>query len=256
VDVKQIVLCPIYWGEWWMPANGNAYNWPQVSGLMANVVSGRYMDGLNQYGIGRGSISKTYVHQIDPPASGFGDSQVQWLFKTALDNGLILTPDYFDPSTQQPFYSLIVRPGVEHLRNAAPGVPQWTPDTGTGAYHFGFSYDYGDGRPAWQGQACWVKATPDIERTIRRWVHEMAEAHTAGKGEISDKCESDHPVLVDHVSVPQYWSDQDSSCWPPGDDLTSVSRAIEEGISATAPAADERMTGVGQVQTTGPHISP
>lgn len=45
---KKMWLFPIYWGEWWVPAKNNAYNWAEVNGLMSTVVGGRYMDGLNQ----------------------------------------------------------------------------------------------------------------------------------------------------------------------------------------------------------------
>lgn len=247
MGVKRIILCPIYWGEWWVPAKGNAYNWAQVSGLMANVVAGRYMDGLNQYGIGRGAITRTYVHQVDPPSSGFGDYNVQWMFKTAIDNGLIDAPDSFDLNVEQPFYCLIVKPGVEHLRDAAPGVPQWTPDTGTGAYHFGFSYDYGDGRQAWTGQACWVKGDTTAEGTVQRLVHEMAEAYSL-VGEIADKCESNAPVLVNHVLVPQYWSAAEGACWPDGDQFVDVQAAIEAGFRGVLVPSDPRMTGVQDAQ--------
>jgi hypothetical protein len=228
--VKEMILIPIYWGAWWVPIQGNAYNWAEVNGLMSKIVEGRYMDGLNQYGIGRGSIAGTYVHQIDPPADGFGDSNAQWLFKMAIDDGHVPAPDNFDAETQQPFYSLLVKPGIEHLRDATPDgkVAQGTPDVGTGAYHFGFSYEYGDSRPAWTGQACWVKSTPTALGTVQRWVHEMAEAYSAGSGEISDMCESNHPVLVDGVAVPQYWSVADNSCWPPSDTMVPVSQLETE----------------------------
>jgi hypothetical protein len=62
--MKQIVIVPIYWGDWWVPARGSPYNWAEVNGLLQTVVGGRYMDCLNQYGIGRGVVSKTYVYPL------------------------------------------------------------------------------------------------------------------------------------------------------------------------------------------------
>jgi hypothetical protein len=101
MDYKRMRLVPIYWGQWWLPALGNAYDWAEVNVRMATVITGRYMDGLNQYGIGRGAIERPYVHQIDPPEEGFSDN-VHWLFKMAIDNALVPEPDDFDLSTDQP----------------------------------------------------------------------------------------------------------------------------------------------------------
>jgi hypothetical protein len=216
--VKQLILIPIYWGDWWYPARHNAYNWLDVNGLVFSVLTGRYMDGLNQYGIGRGFVGGQWVKKEDPIwAAGFGDSEMQAVFKEAIRGGWVHQPDDFDLATQQPFYALMVKPGVEHLRDATPDgtVAQDTPDVGTGAYHFGFTYEYGDGRPNWNGQACWVKSGTSATETLGRLVHEMAEAY-AGK-EVSDLCQFQTPVVVHGVTVPQYWSAADNSCWPPSD---------------------------------------
>lgn len=213
-----MILIPVYWGEWWIPAQGNSYSWASVNGLMQKVVSGRYMDGLNQYGIGRGSVSGTYVYPVDPPTGGFSDSNMQWMLKMAIDQNHVGSPDAYDLSTQQPFYCLIVKPGIEHLRDATPTVAQWTPDVQTAGYHFGFTYNYVDGRGIWNGQACWIKADTSDLGTVQRWVHEMAEAYSSGYGEIADKCEGNAPILVDGVAVPQYWSDGDNACWPLADE--------------------------------------
>lgn len=238
---KQMILIPIYWGEWWVPARGNAYNWAEVNGLMGRVVGGRYMDGLNQYGVGRGAVTKTHVYQIDPPESGFSDFNMQWMFKTSIDAGYVPTPDDFDLATQQPFYALVVKPGIEHLRDATPDgtVKQWDRDPGTGAYHFDFTYAYGDGWGAWKGQACWIKGDSTALGTVQRWTHEMAEAYTAGQGEISDLCQGDPAVVVDGVLVPQYWSVADGGCQPtadPGvtvrrDDLVDAGRSVLRGAA-------------------------
>jgi hypothetical protein len=238
MDFKRMRLVPIYWGEWWLPAQGNAYNWTDVNQRMAVVVTGRYMDGLNQYGIGRGAIDRAYVHQIDPPDQGFTDYNVQWLFKMAIDNGLIFDPLDFDLSTDQPFYCLIVKPGIEHLRDATPdgSVAQGTPDTGTGGYHFGFSYDYGDSRGTWTGQACWIKSAPDLDGTVQRWVHEMAEAYSVGAGEIADRCQGNNPVVVDGVLVPQYWSAMDNDCRPLSDLM------LKEGLPVGKGAVEHEVT--------------
>jgi hypothetical protein len=246
MSAKAMRLIPIYWGKWWVPAEHNTYNWPEVNGQIQTIVSGRYMDGLNQYGIARGSVERTYVHQIDPPAEGFTDYNTGWLFKMAIDDGHVPLPDDFDLATDQPFYCLIVKPGIEHLRD-----PDLAPETKLGGYHFGFSYDYGDGREPWDGQACWIKATADLDGTVRRWVHEMAEAYSYGAGEISDTCEKKQPVIVDGVSVPQYWSNADNGCWPPSDLMEEAGRepSKEEATRAGTPLGDERMTTVERGRT-------
>jgi hypothetical protein len=46
----------------------------------------------------------------------------------------------------------------------------------------------------------------------------MAEAYSTA-GEISDTCQANAPILVDGVSVPQYWSVANNSCWPPPDPI-------------------------------------
>lgn len=244
---KRMILCPIYWGDWWIPVRNNVYNWAEVNGYMANVVSGRFMDGLNQYGISRGAISRTYVHPIDPPAWGFTDSNTAWLFKYAIDNNLITPPDYFDLVAEQPFYCLIVKPGIEHraTKDNLP-VDQWPTEPNLYAYHYGFSYDFGGGRPPWSGQACWVKGDASVEGTVERWVHEMAEAYASS--EISDKCQDQQRVLVDGVLVPQYWSNADNACWPPADQLENVHRAIEGAIATASSPPPGWMTGVQHAQ--------
>lgn len=251
--VKQMIVIPIYWGEWWLPVRNNDYSWIELNGLLSTVIGGRYMDGLNQYGFGRGSIPGEYVYQEDPPANGFGDIKMQWMFKNAIDGGFVPRPDSFDLTTQQPFYSLVVRPGVEHLRTAtADGkVAQDTPDVNTGAYHFHFTFDYGDGREPWSGQACWVKADTTAAGTLGRWVHEIAEAYS-GNSEIADRCEDNDRVLVDGVPVPQYWSVTDNGCWPPSETTTTVQEALE----GEAPKiADPRLESVAEaIAGQGPHI--
>jgi hypothetical protein len=230
---KRMMLCPIYWGDWWVPVRHNAYNWAEVNGQMANVVSGRYMDGLNQYGIGRGAVTRTYVHQIDPPTWGFTDYNTAWLFKLAIDGNLIARPDDFDLDTELPFYCLIVKPGIEHraTKDNLP-VEQWPTEPTLGAYHYGFSYDFEDGRKPWSGQACWVKGDAAIGGTIARWVHEMAEAYAGA--EIADKCQGQGLELVDGVPVPQYWSNADSACRPEGDEMQSVQRALEDALTGAS----------------------
>jgi hypothetical protein len=228
MDVKQMIVIPIYWGEWWLPVRNNAYSWIELNGLLTTIIGGRYMDGLNQYGFGRGSVAGEYVFQEDPPATGFGDTKQKWMFKTAIDEGHVPRPDDYDLATQQPFYALMVKPGVEHLRDASADgkVPQDAPDVGTGAYHFGFSYDLGGGK-SWGGQACWVKSGPTAVETLGRLVHEMAEAYS-GHAEISDRCQAEGPALVDGVPVPRYWSEADNECWPPSDRDLTVQEALAE----------------------------
>lgn len=210
--VKQLVLVPIYWGEWWVPALGNSYNWAEVNGLLQTVVGGRYTDYLNQYGMGRGYVSRTYVYPVDPPNSGFTDGMRDFVFRTAINDGHVYAPSDYDLNIQQPFYCLIVKPGVEHLLD-----PSLMPDVNTGAYHYNFNRSYWDsGR--WGGQVCWVKGDSTSMGTMQRLVHEMAEAYS-GVGEISDQCQSTGLVSVDGLQVPQYWSVADNSCCPPADPI-------------------------------------
>jgi hypothetical protein len=103
-----------------------------------------------------------------------------------------------------------------------------------------------------------VKSTPELVGTVQRWVHEMAETYSAGAGEIADKCEDNAPVRVDGVSVPQYWSVANNSCWPLSDLMekagTTVARAgtTRAGVAV---AAASPMTSVARAEgDPAPHI--
>lgn len=213
--IKQIVVIPIYWGQWWIPTAGNAYNWAEVNGLLQTVVGGRYMDCLNQYGIGRGGVSTTYVHPLDPPELGFSDDMRDHMFRLAINGGHVPAPSDYDLARQQPFYCLVVKPGIEHLL-----APSLAPDVGTGAYHYQFQPEYWDDGTWPDGQVCWVKGDMTGGGTVQRLLHEMAEA-CSGAGEISDRCQSEDPVVVDGVTVPQYWSVADNACRPVADPAVS-----------------------------------
>jgi hypothetical protein len=184
------------------------------------------MDCLNQYGIGRGAVSKTYVYPVDPPASGFTDYMRDYMFRLAINNGYVGTPGDYDLNTQDPFYCLILKPGIEHLLG-----PSLQPDVNTGAYHYPFLKEYWDGGTFPGGQVCWVKGDSTSSGTVQRLVHEMAEAYASGGGEIADKCQGQGPVVVDGVTVPQYWSVSDNACCPPAD---SPPAPPSSGVSSQA----------------------
>ena len=133
MPTKQMLIVPIYWGQWWDPLNKNSYNWLDVNALIQAVLSGRYMDGLNQYGVGRGFVLGLYVYPVDPPSTGFTDGMRDAMFRNAINNGYLGAPNEYDLNTQLPFYCLIVKPGVEHLIG-----PNGIPDVNTGAYHYPF----------------------------------------------------------------------------------------------------------------------
>lgn len=209
--VKQVILIPIFWGEWWTPALGHAYKWADVTTPMARVVSGRYMDGLNQYGLGRGTVSKTYLHQVDPAPGGFGEVNLQWVVRSAIESGRVARPDEFDLETQLPCYSVIVAPDPEH--DAEQSSP----------------FDVSHGSNPWVGRACWVRADQTAAGTVRRWVRELARACTEGHDDVVDRCQAGSPVFVDRVSVPRYWSVQDDACWPPPD-VAPVERRSQHAV--------------------------
>src|SRR5580765_1532984 len=158
-----MVIVPIYWGSWWAtrgPVGVFHAAWAEMNGILQTVVGGRYMDCLNQYGIGRGFVSKTYVYPIDPPASGFTDSMRDYVFSLAINQGHVPTPGDFDLRVQRPLYCLIVKPGVEHLLD-----PSLAPDVKSGGYHY--PKNYWNGGPWPDGQVCWVKGDSTIAGTVR-----------------------------------------------------------------------------------------
>jgi hypothetical protein len=229
----KMLLVPIYWGPWWEPSAKHSYNWQDVNELMTSVVSGRYMDGLNQYGIGRGSVATPWISPVDPPDTGFGDVQLKEVIKTAIDEGHVPAPFFLGAEEELPFYSLIVKPGIEHLRTATPDgkVKDGDPDTQAGGYHFPFSYEHQMGAfpsAKWQGQACWIKAGADPLDTVQRWAHEMAEAYVSGFGEIADMCEDKKPVWIEGVALPLYWSQADNACMPIPDGTLHLKEQIKD----------------------------
>lgn len=234
--VKQVILIPIFWGEWWTPSLGNAYNWADLTAPMARVVTGRYMDGLNQYGFGRGTVSKTYLHQVDPAPGGFGEVNLQWVVRSAVDAGHVARPEEFDLATQQPCYCVIVAPDPNHdIEESA---------------HFDVSHDVGDGRSPWVGAACWVRADETAAGTVRRWVREITRVCTVDHDFVADRCEAESPVFVDRVSVPQYWSAQDHACWPAAD-IAPVERRSQHALDQeTQRLLDAQFEG--QLQGAGP----
>jgi hypothetical protein len=225
MTIKQMVVVPIYWGEWWLlrgPLGLQTTACYEMNGILQTVVGGRYMDCLNQYGIGRGVVSKPYVYPVAPPSSGFTDAMRDYVFDLAINQGHVPTPGNFDLDKQLPFFCLIVKPGIEHLLD-----PSLAPDMNTGAYHY--SKNYWKGGPWPGGQVCWVKGDTTIAGTVQRLLHEMAEAYS-GAGEIADKCAGAGPVVVDGVAVPQYWSVADDSCCPEPDSQPSNSPLSEIGV--------------------------
>ena len=206
--IKQIVVIPIYWGQWWIPTAGNAYNWAEVNGLLESVVGGRYMDYLNQFGVGRGGVSTTYVHPLDPPELGFSDGMRDHMFRLAINDGHVPAPSDHDLARQQPFYCLLVKPGIEHLRS-----PSLAPDVRTGAYHYPFQPTYWDGGSWPDGQVCWVKGDMTVGGTVQRLLHEMAEA-CSGAGQISGRSHTEDRAVGDGVAVLQHWSVTTHACQP------------------------------------------
>jgi hypothetical protein len=204
MPLREMTIHPIFWGDWWLPVRDNDYNWGDVFAAIYTAVTGRYMDELNQYNIGRGRIGKVYVHTSDPPSTGWTDYQHGALLKLAIDEGHIESP-FKRGKNELPFYCVIVKPGIEHMN--ADGKPE--PDLW--GYHFPFVYEL-PGLMQWSGQACWVKGQATAEETAAICAHEFTEAYAGS--EIADMCEQNPRVQVDGVRLPQYFSQRRNACWP------------------------------------------
>ena len=217
--IPRVSLQLIFWGkDWPRPSPGPSAD--AITAAVQGMLSGPYMSGLLQYGIGLGSLRGTTFVKYDPP-NPFSKNHWHSLIWSLIDDGTFPFPD--EPGGRN-LYLFITPPGTtyDEIVNGQPvpgahGDP-WQ-DDGAGDIDF-----------AWAGFATNpgktdVQANLDsITTTIS---HEVVEACTDPEGdhdsawkvyglqadlnEICDVCTTT-TVSVGGVAVQGYWSNFDNAC--------------------------------------------
>lgn len=212
--LTKVHVIPIFWGTAWADANNPSPTWLDVFTAISSIVTGIFMDGLNQYaGIQRGGIiiRDGTRYPFDPPNNPFKDSDTHTLLTNLIKAGLL--PDPSVDQVDQFLYVVFIPPGFSRT---PPGL---------GGDHTFFSYN------GVQAYAIWV-GHGDLDGITDAFSHELAEACSDANGgsgitidnsEIADWCGA-YSAKLDGVMVQAYWSKNDNACIIPTLQLTPIGR--------------------------------
>ena len=214
--LTAVQVVPIFWGSAWADSSKPNPTWLDVTTAIINLMSGPYMDGLNQYGgIQPGSVkivSGTRYSNTEPP-NPFTDDKIHTFISDLFQAGLLP-----DPSTGQFLYVVFMPPGVS-----------WTPG-GLSGDHSPFQLNGVQAYCAWIGHG-------DLDGITTTFSHELAEACSdPGNGsgiviegsEIADWCGS-YTAKLNGVEVQAYWSLSDHACIIPTVSLSATGRSWPVG---------------------------
>jgi hypothetical protein len=245
--IQRVCVVPLFWGAQWVPniTNPNSPNPTtlQVATNINSIVTGPYMDGLAQYGVGRGSVQAIgpfdHITSSSEPPNPFTTNNV-WntVIKPALDSNSIPRPD--DGSGNQYFYVVFMPPGAN-------------PGSNLGGFHTSYNYNGS------QAHIAWV-LNNGLGFITRLFSHELNEAVSDPEGsaynfnakacpgvsgwcEIGDVCQNLNG-LVNGISVQDYWSQVDQACMltePPLTGPTSCG-TLTPGQSLIAGTAQNTLT--------------
>jgi hypothetical protein len=207
--IPSVSLELIFWGNAWTQT-GTTPTASQIMGAVSSVVSGPYMTGLTQYGIGPGTLRGAIIALSDPP-NPFSRDDWHNLIWDLIDQGTFPEPD--DDGGRN-LYMIIPPPGVNINQ---PGV--------CGAHGYPGDYDFpADYDVAWAG---YVLNDGSLDTITTSLSHELVEACTDpeddgwtldGLGppsdEIGDICQKT-VARVNGVMVQGYWSQRDRACLIP-----------------------------------------
>ncbi len=204
--IPNVSLVLLFWGNAWtdertMPSAD------AIANAMQKMLAGPYMSALDQYGIGRGKLTRALIVLSDPP-DPFGRDDWHDLIWNLIDQGTFPEPE--DDGGRN-LYMIVAPPHVKFddpKPTGAHGYP--------GDYDFPFDYDV-----AWGG---YVLNDGTLDTVTARLSHEIVEACTDPEddgwtidgrsrpnAEIGDVCENTVGV-VDGVMVQGYWSQRDRAC--------------------------------------------
>jgi|SRR5689334_7291743 hypothetical protein len=196
--------------------------------LVSDLITGSFMNGLAQYGVGHGSVMGSFVIDIPPPESDPTDltrDDVRKQLVNWINEGTISPAPAIDEENLM--YILFLPTGSTFSES----------DSGAGGYHKFYQYNANSSNDDlfWATiltNATWVNmaSSTDFVKSLAFIVsHELNEAFTDRDNqgfttddgcEIGDICESRDPVCSSCcITVPyrswkveQYWSNWDNNC--------------------------------------------
>jgi hypothetical protein len=200
----------LLWGSQWLSASNNPSAGSVVNAI-DSIITGPYMNALNQYGIGSGTLADAFIITSPNPPNPFSDNNVADMVWNVIDAGFFPEPD--DSAGRNEFFAFIMPPGVNTNRtDGAIGLHTIAND-----YDFLFDFDN-----AWY---CWVMNNGTLDSITQIFSHELVEACTDPEGsgiqvnprsssswlEIGDICQNSSGRL-NGVWVQSYWSQSDRVC--------------------------------------------
>jgi hypothetical protein len=208
--ISNVIVVPIFWGKSWAANPGvNAF-----VGATSTIVSGRYIQGLAQYGVSPGAVASPLVVDWSDPPVQFSDGDIEGEIQIAMWNNQVPWPAFLG---SRALYVVFVPPGYT---NPSAGVNV------NGSHSF-FGTIEGTVYYAWV-------ATSNVAVTTTRLSHEIVEALTDPEGggnnffdpsetcagatgwcEIGDVCQGLQQSLGG-TTVEAYYSRSDDACIIPG----------------------------------------
>lgn len=202
--VRNVAVQLLFWGSAWQ--NNPSPTTARVIGAVSTILSGPYMTGLIQYGVGPGSLQNAGIVTGADPSNPFSDSSVQSMIGSLISQGSI------PQASPENLYLVIAPANVGGTQNSV-------------GYHSFFTAGSPNTWPfAWYG---WVTHTGTLASLTPTLTHELAEAvsdpdgagiqvnprNSSSWNEIGDVCCSTH--RVGGVLVQSYWSQRDKACIVP-----------------------------------------
>lgn len=205
--IPSVSLELIFWGNAWTSQQTTPAA-IEVVRATQNMLSGPYMSGLDQYGIGSGRLRDNGIIVLSDPPNPFSKDDWHNMIWDLIDQGTYPEPD--DDGGRN-LYMFILPPGVNYTDPNVGGIHGYPGD-----YDFPFDYDH-----AWAGFAL---NDGTLDTITTRLSHEIVEACTdpeddgwtidgrsSPSDEIGDVCQNT-TGRVNGVMVQAYWSQRDRAC--------------------------------------------
>ena len=199
----------IFWGAAWNDPS-NSPSAAQVTGAVASILSGPYMNKVGQYGAGAGTLAGSWILSAPEPNNPFGDSDVGDMAWSLIDDGHFPEPD--DGGENQ-LLVFVMPPGVQ---SNGTNIGEHTTAHDTDLFD-------GDDQPF-----AWVTNDGTLDTVTQIFSHELVEAvsdpagdawqvdprNSSSWNEIGDVCKT--VANLNGVAVQSYFSASDGACVIPG----------------------------------------